>query len=100
MGGQRSVSRDQSSRARSLLGEAVEQPPVGAGERVWGQVRGAFPQELYGEDLVTAMTKRVNFTVNHYQHSVAHWDVINEMVNQGTVSHEFYMEHTGDPLIR
>ena len=57
-------------------------------------------QELYGEDLVTAMTKRVNFTVNHYQHSVAHWDVINEMVNQGTVSHEFYMEHTGDPLIR
>ena len=22
------------------------------------------------------------------------------MVNQGTVSHEFYMEHTGDPLIR
>ena len=31
---------------------------------------------------------------------VAHWDVINEMVNQGSESHEFYMEHTGDPLIR
>ena len=66
MGGQRSVSRDQSSWARSLLGEAVEQPPVGAGEGVWVQVRGAFPQELYGEDLVTAMVNRVNFTVNHY----------------------------------
>ena len=55
---------------------------------------------------MTAMTNRVNFTVSHYGSSryvatpVAHWDVINEMVNQGTVSHEFYMEHTGDPLIR
>ena len=56
--------------------------------------------------MVTAMTNRVNFTVSHYGSSryvatpVAHWDVINEMVNQGTTSHEFYMEHTGDPLIR
>ena len=75
----------------------------------WVQVKElglALPQELYGEDLVTAMTNRVNFTVSHYGSSryvatpVAHWDVINEMVNQGTVSHEFYMEHTGDPLIR
>jgi len=66
-------------------------------------------QELYGEDLVTAMVNRVNFTVNHYHQecqdptgcrNVAHWDVINEMVNQGAESHEFYMEHTGDPLIR
>ena len=35
---------------------------------LWGVWSGreAFPQELYGEDLVTAMTNRVNFTVNHY----------------------------------
>ena len=32
----------------------------------WGSGREALPQELYGEDLVTAMTDRVNFTVNHY----------------------------------
>ena len=31
-----------------------------------GSGREALPQELYGEDLVTAMTDRVNFTVNHY----------------------------------
>ena len=41
-------------------------PWVQVKEFVWGLVRGAFPQELYGEDLVTAMTDRVNFTVNHY----------------------------------
>ena len=78
-------------------GQSAATTPSGFRWKNWGL---ALPQELYGEDLVTAMTKRVNFTVNHYQHSVAHWDVINEMVNQGTVSHEFYMEHTGDPLIR
>ena len=32
----------------------------------WGSGREALPQELYGEDLVAAMTNRVNFTVNHY----------------------------------
>jgi len=67
-------------------------------------------QDLYGDDLVSAMINRVNFTVNHFHQdcmeesfgcrNVAHWDVINEMVNQGSESHEFYMEHTGDPLIR
>ena len=66
MGSQRTISRHQSSWTRSLLGEALEQPPVGAGEGVWGLVRGAFPQELYGEDLVTAMVNRVNFTVNYF----------------------------------
>ena len=31
-----------------------------------GTLSRAFPQELYGEDLVTAMVNRVNFTVNHF----------------------------------
>jgi len=83
------------------------------GHALFWSKRGNNPswvQDLYGDDLVTAMTNRVNFTVNHFHQdchqesfgcrNVAHWDVINEMVNQGSESHEFYMEHTGDPLIR
>ena len=27
---------------------------------------GQFPQDLYGDDLVSAMINRVNFTVNHF----------------------------------
>ena len=30
----------------------------------------AFLQDLYGDDLVTAMTNRVNFTVNHFRQQV------------------------------
>lgn len=29
-----------------------------------------------------------------------HWDVINEMVDEGAENHTFYMDHSGDPLIR
>ena len=46
--------------------KAGQQPRVGSGKRFGGSGWAALPQELYGEDLVTAMTNRVNFTVNHY----------------------------------
>ena len=29
-----------------------------------------------------------------------HWDVINEMIDQGTESHTFYQDQSGDPDIR
>ena len=29
-----------------------------------------------------------------------HWDVINEMVDQGSASHTFYLDQSGDPEVR
>jgi len=58
-------------------------------------------QNLYGEDLKTAVFNRLDFAVNHYeQYNVPHWDVINEMVNEGAENHTFFLDHTGDPNIR
>ena len=45
--------------------ECLKQAPTkmaGGGESSMGQ----FPQDLYGDDLVSAMINRVNFTVNHF----------------------------------
>merc|ERR1719481_960861 len=55
---------------------------------------------LYGQDLIDAMYDRVETAVTHYQDKVVHWDVINEMIDIGGVSHRFYTEQTGDPDIR
>jgi len=60
----------------------------------------AWVQDLYGEEMVAAINNRVTFAVQHFDGQVPHWDVINEMVDQGFESHTFYMNHTGDPLIR
>ena len=58
-------------------------------------------QNLYGEDLKTAVFNRLDFAVIHYeQYNVPHWDVINEMVNEGAENHTFFLDHTGDPNIR
>ena len=35
-----------------------------------------------------------------YKVHIVHWDVINEMVEAGNERHDFYLNHTGDPLIR
>ena len=58
-------------------------------------------QTLYGEDLKTALFNRVDFAIKHYEeYSVPHWDVINEMVDQGAENHTFFLDHTGDPELR
>ena len=35
-----------------------------------------------------------------HNEGVVHWDVINEMVDQGMDNHTFYVDHSGDPDIR
>ena len=35
-----------------------------------------------------------------HENQVPHWDVINEMVDEGAENHTFYLDHSGDPLIR
>ena len=58
-------------------------------------------QELYGEDFTSAIYERVENTIRHFEeYDVRQWDVINEMVNQGSENHEFYIKNSGDPDIR
>ena len=58
-------------------------------------------QTLYGEELKTALFNRVNFAIKHFEdYNVPHWDVINEMVDEGAENHTFFLDHTGDPEIR
>jgi len=57
-------------------------------------------QDMFGEDFVQAVTDRVTFAVQHFDGQVPHWDVINEMVDEGAENHTFYLDHSGDPLIR
>ena len=58
-------------------------------------------QQLYGEQLVAAMTNRVATALDHFSSGqVLHWDVVNEMVDAGNERHDFNFNHTGDPLIR
>ena len=58
-------------------------------------------QTLFGEDLKTAIFNRVESAIKHYEeYDVPHWDVINEMVDEGAENHTFYMDHTGDHDIR
>ena len=56
-------------------GRNVATTPSGCRWGGWGSCREALSQELYGEDLVTAMTNRVNFTVNHYHQVKDPWAV-------------------------
>ena len=45
--------------------------------------------------------KHVDDTMNHFNHlGVVHWDVINEMIDQGEASHQFYIEQSGDENFR
>ena len=55
---------------------------------------------MYGDEFVAAMYDRVDDAVKRYSGYVEHWDVINEMVDQGSESHRFYIEHSGDDNIR
>jgi len=57
-------------------------------------------QDMFGEQFVQAVTDRVTFAVQHFDGQVPHWDVINEMVDEGAENHTFYLDHSGDPLIR
>ena len=55
---------------------------------------------LYGDEFVAAVYDRVDDATSRYSGYVEHWDVINEMVDQGGESHRFYIEHSGDENIR
>ena len=70
---------------------------------LWAK-RGNNPdwvQPLHGEELKEAIFNRIDFAVGHFkEQNIPHWDVINEMVNQGAESHTFYVDQTGDPNIR
>ena len=57
-------------------------------------------QTMYGEEFMDAVYDRVDGAVKRYNGYVEHWDVINEMIDQGTESHRFYIEHSGDEDIR
>ena len=57
-------------------------------------------QTLYGEEFVNAIFDRVDNTMTRYDGKIPHWDVINEMIDQGNVNHTFYMDHSGDSNIR
>ena len=55
---------------------------------------------MYGDEFVAAVYDRVDDATKRYSGYVEHWDVINEMVDQGGESHRFYIEHSGDENIR
>ena len=56
---------------------------------------------LTGSDFSSAVFEHIEDTLDHFQPlGVKHWDVINEMVDQGSVSHTFYTDQSGDPDIR
>lgn len=57
-------------------------------------------RDLYGDDMVEAIYDRVDSAMKRYDGKVEHWDVINEMVDQGHENHTFYMDRIGDPEIR
>ena len=41
-------------------------------------------QTLYGDELKNAIFNRLDFAVKHFEkYDVPHWDVINEMVDEG-----------------
>ena len=43
----------------------------------------------------------IDETLNHFNElGVVHWDVLNEMIDQGTNNHTFYMDQSGNKNIR
>ena len=56
--------------------------------------------DMYGDKFVAAVYDRIDDAVKRYEGYVEHWDVINEMIDQGGESHKFYIEHSGDENIR
>ena len=72
----------------SLLWDKVQNNP----DWTW-----SLPQE----DFTLAVYKHVDETLDHFDAlGVTHWDVINEMVDQGQDNHTFYVDHSGDLDIR
>ena len=55
---------------------------------------------MYGNEFVEAVFDRVEDSVTRYNGYLEHWDVINEMIDQGSDSHKYYIEHSGDKQIR
>ena len=57
--------------------------------------------EIYGEEFEEVVYKHIDDTMDHFNElGVVHWDVINEMINQGPDNHSFYLDHSGNPNIR
>ena len=57
-------------------------------------------QKLYGEEFIKAIYDRVDNAVSRYDGKVPHWDVINEMIDQGSINHTFHLDHSWDSNIR
>ena len=55
---------------------------------------------MYGDEFVDAVYDRVDRAVQRYDGYVEHWDVINEMVDEGNERHNFYKNHSDDEQIR
>ena len=56
---------------------------------------------LTGSDFTSALNKHIVDTLDHFHPlGVKHWDVINEMIDQGTASHTFYLDKSEDPDVR
>ena len=60
-----------------------------------------WTRQIYGEEFKEVVYKHVDDTMDHFNAlGVVHWDVINEMIDQGVASHRFYIEQSGDENIR
>ena len=80
--------RDMTVRGHSLLWDKDQNNP----SWTWPLSQTDFTQAVY---------KHIDQTLDHFDLlGVKHWDVINEMVDQGMENHTFYVDHSGDPDIR
>ena len=56
---------------------------------------------LFGEEFEDVIYKHVDDTMDHFNDlGVIHWDVINEMIDQGGTNHTYYTDQSGNPNIR
>ena len=57
--------------------------------------------QLFGDEFADVVYKHIDDTMDHFNAlNVVHWDVINEMIDQGPDNHTFYTDQSGNPDIR
>ena len=57
--------------------------------------------DIFGAEFEEVIYNHIDETMNHFNElGVVHWDVINEMVDQGPNNHTFYMDQSGNRNIR
>ena len=60
-----------------------------------------FTRELFGDEFKNVVYKHLDDTMDHFNSlDIVHWDVINEMIDQGAGGHTFYIDQSGDENIR